>query len=112
MSQLTPGPDHLAPGEPADTPTPVLDATKLGGLVSAAVVSVVGVVVLIGAGVTVENVTGLGLALGAAVTALTSLVVYVVSVAQGRKAAEAVTPLAKPRDSRGRRLVPENRHAA
>lgn len=95
-------------------PQPVVDAAKLGGLVSAAVIAVGGALFLILAGVTTDTLGAVGIAIGAAVTAVTALIVYVVSLVQGRKAAEKVTPLEDPRDYRGVQLVPADsygRHA-
>lgn len=90
----------------ASRPQPVVDAAKLGGLVSAAVVAVGGAIFLVLAGVSTDTIGAVGVAIGAAVTAVTSLVVYVVPLVQGRKAAAKVTPLAAPRDHRGVELVP------
>lgn len=87
-------------------PQPVLDAAKLGGLVSAAVIAVGGAVFLVLAGITTDTIGVVGVAIGAAVTAVTALVVYLVSVIQGRKVSARVTPLDDPRDDRGVQLVP------
>lgn len=95
----------MSPIDP-DRPQPVLDAAKLGGLVSAAVTTVGGAVFLIAAGVTSDSVGAVGTAVGLAVTALVALVVYVVSGVQGRKASAKVTPLTDPQDDRGVALVP------
>jgi hypothetical protein len=96
-------------------PQPVLDAAKVGGLVSAAVIGVGGAVFLIIGGVTSENLSAVGIAVGGGVTALVALATYLFSLAQGRKAAEQVTPLSKPQDAAGRALVPDpdiyGRHA-
>lgn len=92
-------------------PQPVIDAAKLGGLVSAAVIAVGGAIVLIVAGVTSETLGAVGIAVGAAVTAVTALIVYIVSLVNGRAAAAKVTPLEAPQDDRGVPLIPVD-HAA
>lgn len=95
-STRTPGPDHAAA-----RPEPVLDAAKLGGAVSAAIVGVGGLIVLIFTGVTVEDVSRWALAAGTAVTALASLGVYVAPVLSGLRARAKVTPLESPRNADG-----------
>lgn len=87
-------------------PQPVTDAAKLGGLVQAVLVSIGGVVFVVIRGVTEDNLLTLGTAVGAAVTAVTALVLYVVNLRLGRMAAAQVTPLSSPRDDRGIPLVP------
>lgn len=87
-------------------PEPVLDAAKLGGLVAAAVVAVLGVVLTVAAGITLDNLTALGVVIAGAVTAVAALGAYLAQVWQGRKARAQVTPLDDPRDEAGRELVP------
>lgn len=98
----TPGvADHAA--ETVDT-EPVINAAKLGGLTAAAVTAVGGVIVLIIGG-RAGDLSSLGLAVGAAVTAVASLVSYIAPVVHARKARTQVTPLARPRDCDGTPLV-------
>lgn len=101
--------DHLAgnvvdTADPTPTPEPVMDAAKLGGMTAAAVSAVSGLVMLIIAG-KAGDVGALGLSVGAAVTAVTTLVSYVAPVFHAKKARAQVTPLAHPRDSTGAPLV-------
>lgn len=98
--------------EPADRPQPVVNASRLGGLISAVFVAVGGAVLTITQGITAKNLSAVGLSIDAAVTAVVALVVYVVAVIHGKAAAAEVTPLTDPRDDRGRQLLPVGKHAA
>lgn len=89
----------------AQVPEPVMDAAKLGGLVSAAVTAVVGAAGVIATGVTADNASAVGLAVGGAVTALLALGVYVVTYLAGRQARAQVTPLESPVSADGIPLV-------
>lgn len=99
-------PDESPPVEATlqPRPEPVLDAAKLGGLVAACVVTVGGVIGLIAAG-RYGDLSALGTAIGGAVTAVAALSAYLAPVLQARKARTKVTPLADPRDYRGRRMI-------
>lgn len=99
--------------EPEARPEAVMNPVKLGGLAGAAVTSVGGVVYMVIDGVTGDELTPLGVAVGAAVTAVAALGVYVSALFAGRAAREQVTPLSDPRDAFGNPLVPEpGQHAA
>jgi hypothetical protein len=89
--------------DPVPTPTPVVDAGKVSGLISALVISVLTMVFLIinhaDLNTQLQTLTAVG---GAA----SALITYFTQVSQAKKAASVVTPLAKPRDNLGRRLIP------
>lgn len=107
-SHLTPGPDHAAGVDPT-RPQPVVEAAqKLGALVAAAFVAVGVVWFLILNGINAENLSTVGVAIGAAVTAVVALASYLGALWQARKASGLVTPLESPRDAEGRPLVPLN----
>lgn len=98
--------DHLA-GNVVDTAdpepeTPVLDAGKLGGLISSLVIAVVTIVFEVSAKADINTLTQ---AVVAAVGAAGAVVTYLVTVQQAKKATARVTPLTRPRDNLGRRLV-------
>lgn len=95
---------HAQPGRPESVMNPV----KLGAMAGAAVTSVGGVAVLIADGITGDELTPLGAAVSAAVTALAALGVYLSAIFAGRAAREQVTPLSDPRNDDGERLVPES----
>ena len=88
-----------------DRPQPVLNASKLGGLVSAAFVAVGGAYLTITQGITAKNLSAVGLAVEGAVTAVVALAVYATAVIHGRHAVAQVTPLSDPRDDTMRPLV-------
>lgn len=89
--------DHAAP----ERPEPVTEAAKLGGLLSALLVAVGGVIALFIGGLTLEELGPLGIAIGAVVTAALALAVYGIQVWQGLKARAKVTPLSSPRNGDG-----------
>lgn len=76
-------------------PEPVLDHVRLGALVAAAVVAIVGVVLVVTSG-RWADLDALGKAVGGAVTAVGALSVYLAPMWQARKARELVTPVADP----------------
>lgn len=99
--------DHLAGNvvdteDPTPTDTPVIDAGQIGGLISALVVAVVTVVFEV---VAKSDLSTLGQSLTAVVGAAGALLTYLAQVRQAKKATTKVTPLSRPRDSLGRRLV-------
>jgi hypothetical protein len=96
-------------------PQPVVNAARVGGLVSAAFVAVGGAYFVIAQGITAQSLPVIGTSIEGAITALIAVAVYVTAVIHGKAAAEQVTPLSAPRDDRGRTLVPVDeygRHAA
>jgi hypothetical protein len=114
----TPGEPAHAAEEPAEVPEsepvevnlqprpePVLDAARLAGLIAAVVVAVLGLVALVVAGNVLGNLDALSNAISAAVVAVSALSAYVLPVWQARKARDRVTPLADPRDYKGRKLI-------
>jgi hypothetical protein len=114
IDKRTPGyAAHAAKNDPAGDidllaprPEPVIDAAKLAGLLSAAVIAVLGVVGLVVGGNVLGNLDALANALTAAGIAIGAVVAYLLPVWQARKARAKVTPLADPRDPMGRKLVP------
>lgn len=105
-------PQHAAPEDspPIEAnlqprPEPVLEAARLGGLVSAVVVTVAATVSLVLAGQWTD-INALGTVLGGLTGAVMALIAYIAPVWQARKARAKVTPLADPRDLLGRKLVP------
>ena len=96
-------------------PQPVLDAGKLGGLVSAALVAVSSVFFLVQAGINPGSITALGVSVQGAVTAVVSLLAYLLPKLHAKHAATQVTPLSDPHDDQGRPLIDPDtygRHAA
>lgn len=102
MSHLTPGPDHAAPET-----EPVVDAAKVGGLLSAFLVAIGGVIALFTGGFGLDDLGPLGIAIGLVITSGLALAVYAIQVWQGLKARAKVTPLSRPRDNNGVALVPD-----
>lgn len=90
--------DHAA--APA-RPEPVLDAAKLGGLLSALFIAAGGVAGIFVAGFTVDDLGALGFALAAVIVAAAAVASYAVQVWQGYKARALVTPLSSPRNADG-----------
>jgi hypothetical protein len=95
--------DRMMDGAPR--PEPVLDAAKLAGLVAAVVVAVLGVIALIVAGNVLGDLDALANSISAVIVAFSALAAYLAPVWQARKARAKVTPLADPRDLRGRKLI-------
>lgn len=99
-----------------DRPEPVVDAARrLGILFAGAVLAVGGLWFALAEGVTRDNIGTVATLAGGAATAVVAFVAYLLSLRQGRKTAEKVTPLADPRDARGVVLVPADtygEHAA
>ena len=97
-------------------PQPVLDAGRLGGLVSAALVAVSSVFFLVQAGINPGSITALGVAAQGAVTAVVSLLAYLLPRLHARGASAHVTPLEDPHDAQMRPLKVDpatyGRHAA
>lgn len=95
-------------------PEPVLDAARLGGLVSAATTAVIGAASTVVAAIHGQGTDGVGLAVGLALTALLSLVVYVAPYVTARQARQQVTPLVAPVTSDGVALITDlpGQHAA
>jgi len=89
--------------DPVPTPTPVVDAGQVSGLISALIITVVTFVFEV---VGHADTNALIQTVTAVVGAAAALVTYFTQVAQAKKAAAKVTPLAKPRDNLGRRLIP------
>lgn len=98
MPQIPGVPDHA---DPSRRPEPVVYAAKLGGLLSAFLVAVGGVIAIITAGFTLDDLGPLGVAIGGAVTAAVALGVYLLPVWQALKARAKVTPLESPRNDDG-----------
>jgi hypothetical protein len=84
--------------EPTPAPAePVRTAGILGALTAAAVTAVVGAIATARAG----NWTGLGQAVGIAVTAVATLIAFALPLAAALWARARVTPLARPRTADG-----------
>jgi len=97
-------------------PQPVVDAGRLGGLVSGALVAVSSVFFLVQAGINPDSITALGVAVQGAVTAVVSLLAYLLPKLHAKHAATQVTPLSDPHDHQMRPLKVDpdfyGRHAA
>jgi hypothetical protein len=89
-------------------PQPVLNITRIGGLIQGAIVAVGGVAVIVVGGIGANNLDQFAAAVGIAVTAVLAVVMYVIAVIHGRHAAAQVTPLDSPQDAHGHRLIPES----
>lgn len=100
---MTEGPQHAATEA---RPEPVLDAGKLGGLVGGVTAGISGVAALVVAGVTVDEVSPLFVAIGGTFTALGALVAYVAPIVTAKLARGVVTPMEDPRNAAGQRLTP------
>lgn len=98
-------PDVADHAEKVERPEPVLNAAKLGGLLSAFFVAVGGVVALFVGGFGLDDLGPLGVAIGLVITTGLAVGVYLVQLWQGLRAREQVTPLASPRNSDGIALM-------
>lgn len=100
IDNRTPGyPAHADPND--DRPEPVKYAAQIGGLLSAVLVAVGGVIALVAGGLTVDELGPLGIAIGAVIVAVVALGVYLLPVWQAIKARAKVTPLESPRNGDG-----------
>lgn len=97
--------------DPLPRPEPVKQAAALGGLVSAAVAAVGGVVTLVAAHAELSTVAT---AVGGAVTAVVTLVAFCAPYLSALRARKLVTPLEAPQNAYGTTLVeaPWGRHEA
>lgn len=84
---------------------PVVNAGRLAGLLSAAVIAILGVVAIVVGGNVLGDLTALGNAITTAIVALGALAAYLLPVWQAVKARAKVTPLVDPRDDDGTPLV-------
>jgi hypothetical protein len=100
----TPGvPDHADPAD--NRPEPVRYAAQIGGLLSAVLVAVGGVIALVAGGLTIDELGPLGIAIGGVIVAVVALGVYLLPVWQAITARAKVTPLASPRNDAGIPLI-------
>ena len=98
-------------------PQPVLDSSKLAGLLGGAFVATAGLVFwFIDGGFNADTIDQAGHLIELAVTAVLALGAYLSSIWHGQRAAKQVTPLSNPVDNQGRPLVVDpayyGRHAA
>lgn len=92
--------DHADPND--NRPEPVKYAAQIGGLLSAVLVAVGGVIALIAGGLTIDELGPLGIAIGGVIVAVVALGVYLAPVwAAVKKARPKVTPLESPRNNDG-----------
>lgn len=104
MPQTTGIPDRATSDS---RPEPVVYAARIGGLLAALLVSVGGVIAILAAGLTLDELGPLGIAVGAVITAAVALGVYLLPVWQALRARAKVTPLDDPRDDDGAPLTPD-----